>query len=198
VKRGGYCSFIVSFHIYVTVTLIPEKRQHTSANAKEEAKRAQERYHEHQIYSLFLPKTITISAPSHPLPLLFTDPPHPQNPHPLRLHLPHLRKITLKPPRTNPPLKQLIHLPKRPPLRLRQPPPTPNYPHNRRTSPEEARFSAPAPRRGIQHARGDDVSYDTANIVAVAGKNDGFGAETGRRNLANKRIADGSQRSIVC
>jgi hypothetical protein len=108
-----------------------------------------------------------------------------------------LNSRPLELPRTRLTAEQHIDLRKRPILRLRQPPPTPQQPDDRGASPEEPRFSAPSPSRGIQHPRRDEVGHDAGDVVAVARQRYGLGAEACGRDFGDEDVAHGADGGVV-
>ena len=109
----------------------------------------------------------------------------------------HIRSLELA--RIDPPLEQDVQLSVRASLGLRETEEDPDHHQEAHAGPEESALGAPAPtgRRGGQLVGREDVDHDPADVVQVASENNGLGAQTGRGDLGDERVADGTDGEIV-
>ena len=94
-------------------------------------------------------------------------------------------------------LEEDVELAVRAAFRFRQTEKYPNDEEEAGAGPEEARLGAPVPRCRSELVVGDDVRHNAADVVHVASDDDGFGAESGRRDLGDERVADGADGEVV-
>lgn len=66
-----------------------------------------------------------------------------------------------------------------------------------RNTPEDTGLGTPVPGGGRKHAGDDDTADDVHNLVGNTGKHDGLLSETGRGDLADEGVADGSEGGVV-
>jgi hypothetical protein len=74
---------------------------------------------------------------------------------------------------------------------------TPNCSEDTGSEPDVTRLGSQVPSGTVEHVRVDDVDDQSTDVVQVSGENDGLGSETGRSDLGDERVTDGSDGEIV-
>lgn len=100
-------------------------------------------------------------------------------------------------PRTNALLEHDIQLGIRPALGLGESEISPHETEGAHAGPEEGGFGTPVPRRGVDHARRDDVVEDADDVVQIAGQNNRLAAQTGGGDFGDEAVADGADSEVV-